>query len=83
MELQSCGWPLEKFFQVVAAWRYLENNAEEMEHPRSCRLGSPTTSSLVSSLVGRCNARVKSKQKYQNRLKGAEVILYRPQHLVT
>ena len=46
-----------------------------MDYPRYRRLGLPTTSSLVESLVGEFNARVKSKQKYWNRPEGAEAIL--------
>lgn len=60
---------------VVEALSYLENNAERMDYPRYRRLGLPTTSSLVESLVGEFNARVKSKQKYWNRPEGAEAIL--------
>ena len=37
--------------------------------------GLPTTSSLVESLVGEFNARVKGKQKHWNRPEGAEAIL--------
>jgi hypothetical protein len=65
------------------ALSYLENNAKLTDHPRFCRLGSPTTSSLVESLVGRFNAGVESKQKYKNGPKGAEAILFRLQDLVT
>ncbi|MDB5309315.1 MAG: LysR family transcriptional regulator, partial [Gemmataceae bacterium] len=39
------------------------------------REGLPATSSLVESLVGEFNARVKSKQKYWTRPGGAESIL--------
>lgn len=54
---------------------YLRNNAERMDYPRYRRLGLPTTSSLVESLVGEFNARVKGKQKHWNRPEGAESIL--------
>jgi hypothetical protein len=37
--------------------------------------GLPVTSSLVESLVGEVNARVKSKQKYWDRGVGAEAML--------
>jgi hypothetical protein len=60
---------------VAEALSYLENNAPRMDYPRYRRLGLPTTSSLVESLVGEFNARVKSKQKYWNRPEGAEAIL--------
>jgi hypothetical protein len=38
-----------------------------MDYPRYRRLGLPTTSSLVESLVGDVNGRIKSKQKYWSR----------------
>jgi hypothetical protein len=60
---------------VAEALSYLEHNACRMDYPRYRRLGLPTTSSLVESLVGDFNARVKSKQKYWNRGQGAEAIL--------
>ena len=44
-------------------------------HPAYRRAGLPTTSSLVESLVGQVNARVKSKQKYWNRGTAAEAML--------
>jgi hypothetical protein len=46
-----------------------------MDDPRYRREGLPTTSSLVESLVGEFNARVKSKQKHWLRPEGAESIL--------
>ena len=46
-----------------------------MAYPRYRREGLPTTSSLVESLVGEFNARVKGKQKHWNRPRGAESIL--------
>ncbi|HEY1186621.1 MAG TPA: hypothetical protein VGE74_03140 [Gemmata sp.] len=46
-----------------------------MDYPRYRREGLPTTSSLVESLVGKFNARVKGKQKHWNRPEGAESIL--------
>jgi hypothetical protein len=62
--------------QVVrAAVVYLKNNQSRMEYPRYRRVGLPVTSSLVESLVGQFNARVKGPQKYWNRPAGAEPIL--------
>jgi hypothetical protein len=55
--------------------RYLRNNAERMEYPRYRRAGLPTTSSLVESLVGEFNTRVKDKRKHWTRPQGAESIL--------
>jgi len=46
-----------------------------MDYPRYRREGLPTTSSLVESLVGEFNARVKCKQKHWTRPQGAESIL--------
>ena len=46
-----------------------------MDYPRYRREGLPTTSSLVESLVGEFNARVKGKQKHWSRPGGAESIL--------
>ena len=46
-----------------------------MDYPRYRREGLPTTSSLVESLVGEFNARVKGKQKHWVRPDGAESIL--------
>jgi hypothetical protein len=60
---------------VAEGLSYLENNAPRMDYPRYRRLGLPTTSSLVESLVGEFNARVKSKQQYWNRPEGAEASL--------
>lgn len=60
---------------VWEARSYLRNNAERMDYPRYRRCGLPTTSSLVESLVGEFNARVKSKQKHWSRPGGAESIL--------
>jgi len=60
---------------VAAARSYLGNNRGRMAYPRYRREGLPTTSSLVESLVGEFNARVKSKQKYWTRPAGAESIL--------
>jgi hypothetical protein len=62
--------------QVVAeAVSYLKNNAARMDYPRYRREGLPVTSSLVESLVGEFNARVKGRDKYWNRAAGAEAIL--------
>lgn len=60
---------------VAEARIYLRNNQTRMEYPRYRCAGLPTTSSLVESLVGEVNARVKSKQKHWNRPDGAESIL--------
>jgi hypothetical protein len=46
-----------------------------MDYPRYRRQGLPVTSSLVESLVGQFNDRVKGPQKYWNRPSGAEAIL--------
>jgi hypothetical protein len=60
---------------VAQARNYLGNNRDRMDYPRYRRAGLPTTSSLVESLVGEVNARVKSKQKHWTRPAGAESIL--------
>ena len=60
---------------VAQARSYLRNNRDRMDYPRYRRDGLPTTSSLVESLVGEVNARVKSKQKHWSRWVGAESIL--------
>ena len=60
---------------VAQARSYLGNNRDRMAYPRYRRAGLPTTSSLVESLVGEVNARVKSKQKHWTRSAGAESIL--------
>jgi hypothetical protein len=60
---------------VAEALSYFGNNAPRMKYPEYRRAGLPVTSSLVESLVGEVNARVKSKQKYWNRGEGAEAIL--------
>lgn len=54
---------------------YLTNNAERMDYPRYRQEGLPITSSLVESLVGEFNTRIKSRQKFWNRGEGAEAIL--------
>ncbi len=54
---------------------YLHNNQTRMDYPRYRRLGLPVTSSLVESLVGEFNARVKGRDKWWNRTAGAEAIL--------
>lgn len=59
---------------VAAGLSYLSNNAARMDYPRYRRLGLPTKSRLVESLVGDVNGRVKSTQKYWNRPGGAEAI---------
>lgn len=54
---------------------YLRNNQARMDYARYRRVGLPVTSSLVESLVGEFNERVKGPQKHWNRPEGAEVIL--------
>ena len=60
---------------VAEALTYLVNNQSRMDYPRYRQQGLPITSSLVESLVGEVNARVKGKQKYWGRGAGAEAIL--------
>jgi hypothetical protein len=60
---------------LAEALSYLRNNAKRMDYPRYRREGLPTTSSLVESLVGEFNARVKGKQKFWDRPAGAEAVL--------
>jgi len=60
---------------VSEARSYLRNNRDRMAYPRYRRAGLPTTSSLVESLVGEFNARVKDKRKHWTRTHGAESIL--------
>jgi hypothetical protein len=60
---------------VAEALTYLKNNQPRMDYPRYRREGLPITSSLVESLVGEFNARVKGCDKYWNRPEGAEAIL--------
>jgi len=82
----SLGWPPPGEAQSAAERRdprrlvaeartYLANNQKRMDYPRYRCEGLPTTSSLVESLVGEFNTRVKSKQKYWTRPQGAESIL--------
>ena len=60
---------------VAEALSFLDNNQDRMDYPRYRQQGLPITSSLVESLVGEFNARLKSQQKYWNRPEGAEAIL--------
>ena len=60
---------------LAEAVTYLRNNRDRMDYPRYRRDGLPTTSSLVESLVGEFNARVKGRSKFWNRPEGAEAIL--------
>jgi hypothetical protein len=60
---------------VAEAVSYLGNNAERMDYPRYRRAGLPVTSSLVESLVGQVNGRVKGPEKFWNRPAAAEAIL--------
>jgi hypothetical protein len=75
--LREGGPPEEKAAreQVQESLGYLRNNQKRMDYPRYRREGLPVTSSLVESLVGEFNARVKGKDKYWNRGAGAEAIL--------
>jgi hypothetical protein len=61
--------------RLAEALAYLRNNAGRMDYPRYRRDGLPTTSSLVESLAGEFNARVKGRQEFWNRPEGAEAIL--------
>lgn len=60
---------------LAAAVTYLENNQSRMDYPRYRREGLPVTSSLVESLVGEFNARMKAREKFWNRPEGAEPVL--------
>lgn len=62
---------------LAEALSYLGNNRQRMDYPRYRREGLPITSSLVESLVGEFNSRVKGPQKFWNRADagGAESIL--------
>jgi hypothetical protein len=60
---------------VREALVYLGNNQSRMDYARYRRVGLPVTSSLVESLVGEFNERVKGPQKHWNRPEGAELIL--------
>jgi hypothetical protein len=60
---------------VAEALSYLGNNQSRMDYPRYRRAGLPITSSLVESLVGEFNARVKGREKFWNRPCGPEPIL--------
>lgn len=57
------------------ALSYLQNNQGRMDYPRYRKAGLPCTSSLVESLVGQFNARVKSPEKFWNRGEEIEAIL--------
>jgi hypothetical protein len=60
---------------LTSALTYLGNNARRMDYARYRQEGLPVTSSLVESLVGEFNARVKGKDKHWNRPEGCESIL--------
>jgi hypothetical protein len=60
---------------VAETLSYLGHNQSRMDYPRYRRSGLPLTSSLVESLVGEFNARVKGRGKFWNRPSGAEPIL--------
>jgi hypothetical protein len=59
---------------VREALAYLRNNGSRMGYARYRREGSPVTSSLVESLVGQFDARVKGPQEHWDRPTGAEPI---------
>ncbi len=67
--------PSDRRRLVAEALTYLANNRERMDYPRYRREGLPVTSSLVESLVGEFNARVKGREKFWNRPAAAEAIL--------
>jgi hypothetical protein len=58
-----------------AALTYLSNNQGRMDYAHYRQQGLPVTSSLVESLVGEFNARVKAKNKHWDRPEGGETIL--------
>jgi hypothetical protein len=60
---------------LAEAMSYLGNNQSRMDYPRYRREGLPVTSSLVESLVGEFNARMKERKKFWNRPDGPEPIL--------
>jgi hypothetical protein len=60
---------------LAEAVTYLTNNQGRMDYPRYRQQGLPVTSSLVESLVGEFNARVKEKNKHWDRPEGGEAIL--------
>jgi hypothetical protein len=59
---------------VAEALTYLGNNRQRMDYPRYRRAGLPLTSSLVESLVGQFNARLKGREKFWNRPEGVEAM---------
>jgi hypothetical protein len=60
---------------LAEAVSYVGNNQSRMDYPRYRREGLPVTSSLVESLVGEFNARMKDRKKFWNRPSGPEPIL--------
>jgi hypothetical protein len=54
---------------------YLGNNLDRVDYPRYRKLGLPTTSTLMESLVKEFNLRVKGTEKFWNDPAGAEGIL--------
>jgi hypothetical protein len=60
---------------LAEAVTYLGNNQSRMDYPRYRREGLPVTSSLVESLVGEFNARMKGREKFWNRPGGPEPVL--------
>ncbi len=55
---------------VAETLNYLRNNQERMAYPRYRQTGLPVTSSLVESLVGEFNARLKAGRSDWDRLAG-------------
>lgn len=56
--------PPEPWKSVLAAIRYVENNAERMDYPRYRVLGFPVTTCHIESLIKRFNFRVKASDKF-------------------
>lgn len=54
---------------------YLANNKDRMDYPRYRKLGLPTSTSPVESLIKEVNFRTKGTEKFWNRNEGAEAIL--------
>lgn len=54
---------------------YLTNNRERMDYPTYRRLGLPTSTSMIESMIKEMNYRVKGTEKFWNRPEGAEAIL--------
>src|SRR5262249_26054296 len=59
---------------VAEALSCLGNNQTRRDYPRYRQQGLPVTSSLVESLGGAFNARVKGREKFWDQPEGAEAI---------